>query len=568
MKGVFCYNPLNLLASDLPFTSQLPKSNFILLELKRMKLSKIFFIIVALKILSLSGCTKAITIQSTPTPIEEIPPTATFTPIPTATQTPIPQPIGTSVSYGPDQEDFPAGINPLSGLAVRNPSLLEQPALLLSVPHFPVSARPQSGLSFAPWVFEFLIGEGTTRFLAVFYGEQPYEEKPIVGDCEIRTEPFVYTEQILGNLVWHDQDRDGIQSTGEPGVGGVCVHLYDVNGNLIQETSTDSNGYYGFNLEVGKSYQVEFIRPDEMDFSPSNIGDEKSDSDADTLSGMTGLVTIEEDYLLLDAGLMPRSIVDLDLPSGQVGPVRSGRLLYVHIQNFFQNSCLIFAGATDYVVDKLPFCAQVHNTENGAGSMLEIERFLRISEKNAVIKGSDFNYASNLFSETPPSEGFPAEQVDFFISSVNQTKWVYEPLSKSWARYVDNASEELVFTHDTDKLTGRELSFENLVVIFVEHEVVLPRIADMHLEVGQLENGYLFRDGQAYPINWSTRATDYEQSTGFRRPIAFQDLEGNPIALRPGQIWILIATPYSTVGELRTRHWQIRVYSPPGLGEY
>jgi len=462
--------------------------------------------------------------------------------------------------------NLPEGISPLSGLQVSEPALLARPALLLSVPHFPVAARPQSGLSFTPWVFEYLIGEGTTRFLAVFYGEQPFTETLITGDCEIRTEQFASQGEILGNFVWHDQNGDGIQNPNEKGVGGVCIRLYDEQGEFIEETSSDSNGYYGFSVETGNSYQVEFLLPKEMSFSPENIGNENSDSDADPASGMTSMITIEGNNLHIDAGLI--SSMETKVAGGQVGPVRSGRLLFKHIQNFFQNSCLIFAGADKTVGAELPYCAQVHNTENGAGSMLDIERLIKIGEKNTIRKGDNFNYASNSFSETPPSGGFPANQVDFFVSSVNQTQWKYDPISKSWARYVDNASENPVFTRDIDQLTGRELSFENIIVIFVEHEVLRPRVAEVHLEMGQSEGGYLFRDGQAYPIKWSTRATNYEQSTGLRRPIAFQDLEGNPIPLRPGQTWIFIATPYSKVSEIETEHWKIRVYSPPGFGEY
>ncbi len=497
-------------------------------------------------------------------------PTKTNTPTttPTPTATPIPQPIGEPVNYGPDAENFPEGINPLTGLPVSNPKLLEQPALLLSIPHFPASARPQSGLSFAPWVFEFLIGEGTTRLLGVFYGEAPYAEAPIIGDCEIRTEPFVHNGESLGNLVWFDKNGDGTQSAEEPGVGGVCVQLYDANGDLIQESSTDSNGFYGFNVETGKSYQVKFIRPAEMDFSPANIGDERFDSDADPTSGMTSLVEITETYRYVDAGLIPRTNVDPILPGGKVGPIRSGRLIHIHLQDIFQYSCLIFAGATSQIYGDLPACAQVHNTETVAGAMLEIDRFLTISEKNGINRGSNFNYASNLFSEIPPEGGISAEELTVFFSSVNQAKWIYEPLTQSWARYIDNASEELVFTRDTDKLTGRELSFENVIVLFVEHEVIQRRIADMHMEIGRREKGYLFRDGQAYQIQWSTRATDYERSTGLRRPLAFLDMDNNPIALRPGQTWIVIATRDSQVSEPSPHHWKVRIYSPEGFGEY
>ena len=90
---------------------------------------------------------------------------------------PTPQPAvpqsnaATPSNSGPDE--FPAGVNPLTGLPVENPALLELPPALVSVSNFPVSARPQAGLSFAPYVFEMYIGEGMTRYLALFYGVYP-----------------------------------------------------------------------------------------------------------------------------------------------------------------------------------------------------------------------------------------------------------------------------------------------------------------------------------------------------------------------------------------------------------
>jgi hypothetical protein len=51
--------------------------------------------------------------------------------------------------------------------------LLDLPAILLSIPNLPVKARPQAGLSFAPWTFEIYFGYGESRFLSAFYGEEP-----------------------------------------------------------------------------------------------------------------------------------------------------------------------------------------------------------------------------------------------------------------------------------------------------------------------------------------------------------------------------------------------------------
>jgi hypothetical protein len=63
------------------------------------------------------------------------------------------------------------GFNPLTGLPVIDPALLNQAPLLVSITNFPLSARPQSGLSLASIVWEVSIGQGMSRFLAVFYGD-------------------------------------------------------------------------------------------------------------------------------------------------------------------------------------------------------------------------------------------------------------------------------------------------------------------------------------------------------------------------------------------------------------
>src|SRR6266508_5794026 len=112
-------------------------------------------------------------------------------------------------------------VNPLTGLLVADPSLLQLPALLVSISHFPVNARPRAGLSFAPYVFEIYITEGATRFLTTFYGEFPAPEEPITGGCEVRREIFTQIGLILGNQVWLDSNGNGLHEAWEHGIGGV-----------------------------------------------------------------------------------------------------------------------------------------------------------------------------------------------------------------------------------------------------------------------------------------------------------------------------------------------------------
>jgi hypothetical protein len=80
--------------------------------------------------------------------------------------------------------------------------LLDLPAILLSIPNLPVKARPQAGLSFAPWTFEIYFGYGESRFLSAFYGEEPQVMPVLNGSCQVRTDPFLPGAVVLGNRAW------------------------------------------------------------------------------------------------------------------------------------------------------------------------------------------------------------------------------------------------------------------------------------------------------------------------------------------------------------------------------
>jgi uncharacterized repeat protein (TIGR01451 family) len=51
----------------------------------------------------------------------------------------------------------------------------------------------------------------------------------------------------IGNYVWIDPDRDGVQDPGETKLGGVKVELLDGGGSVVATTTTDGNGQYYFN---------------------------------------------------------------------------------------------------------------------------------------------------------------------------------------------------------------------------------------------------------------------------------------------------------------------------------
>jgi len=97
------------------------------------------------------------------------------------------------------------------------------------------------------------------------------------------------TPGVYGDFVWMDNDMDGIQGSGEPGLDGVRVELFKDNGDginnpaqdtFINFTVTANGGYYLFpNIPPGDYYAL-FFKPPPLAVSPMNLGgDDNLDSD-------------------------------------------------------------------------------------------------------------------------------------------------------------------------------------------------------------------------------------------------------------------------------------------------
>ncbi|MBP7197169.1 MAG: DUF3048 C-terminal domain-containing protein [Anaerolineaceae bacterium] len=92
------------------------------------------------------------------------------TPSPEPSATPLPEPTPTPVvPIGPNS--YPEGVNPLTGLKVENPELLQRRPVIMKISNHQIDYQPQWGLSKADLVFEYYIGWGANRFSALFYGQ-------------------------------------------------------------------------------------------------------------------------------------------------------------------------------------------------------------------------------------------------------------------------------------------------------------------------------------------------------------------------------------------------------------
>jgi LPXTG-motif cell wall-anchored protein len=118
----------------------------------------------------------------------------------------------------------------------------------------------------------------------------------------------------VGDLVWYDDNGDGVQDPGEPAIADVPVYLQDGDGKPVTGTTTGPDGRYLFTDLPDGSYQVCFgadpltglVKGHELT-KPDAGSDDSVDSDADPATGCTHVTELgpgHREDLTLDAGLL------------------------------------------------------------------------------------------------------------------------------------------------------------------------------------------------------------------------------------------------------------------------
>jgi hypothetical protein len=162
-------------------------------EFKEYLVRKNYIVLLAVLVL-LSACGRAANPTAAPSPtVEErvaatvkVKPSETAKPTTTPTETPIPPtetptavPTLAFPAEGRGPTGFESGVNPLTGLAVSNPALLERRPIVIKVENIPREHRPQWGLTLADLVYEYYTEMGSTRFSAIYYGQDSQVVGPI-----------------------------------------------------------------------------------------------------------------------------------------------------------------------------------------------------------------------------------------------------------------------------------------------------------------------------------------------------------------------------------------------------
>jgi len=301
-----------------------------------------------------------------------------------------------------------SNINPLTGLPVEDPDLLNMSPVMVSVSNFPVSVRPQGGLSFAPHVFEMTIGEGMTRFLAVFYGAYAPKEK------------------------------------------------LDVN----------------------------------------------------------------------------------------LGSIRSGRLPYEDLRLMY-DGLIVMAGADPTVASKLN--ATVFREK------IDFEDIMSLAEDRFEKRGTPV-LGDLTFSPSVQPGGLDGSKLQIFWSRLNQVRWTYDAATGKYLREQDKADGKGTFFPATDKLTGEQLTADNLVIMDVEHTYISPTKIEMDMLYVIKMPAIFFRDGKAYKVFWTSLAP--------LGPFRFVNEDGTPFPYKPGNTWYEVVSNIQQASQKADGSWYVRFFNP------
>jgi hypothetical protein len=159
-----------------------------------------------------------------------------------------------------------------------------------------------------------------------------------------------------------------------------------------------------------------------------------------------------------------------------------------------------------------------------------------------------------VFDSSPPAGGQKADSLWIYISYYDQVEWDYDEGSGRYLRSQESALEDgtVELVPLTDRVTGEQLAFDNVVVLFTRHDEIKPELIDMDLINSDGRRALILRDGQLYEVSY--------RAVSNSTPLRFNDDEGNQFPFKPGTTWFVVMGLGSTLDELEQGSWKMRFY--------
>jgi hypothetical protein len=238
--------------------------------------------------------------------------------------------------------------------------------------------------------------------------------------------------------------------------------------------------------------------------------------------------------------------------ASMVGPIRSGRFIDADIVRGYK---AMFAFGSAYVTEMKRFLSSdFANRMVLEGSSTPLTRYdpsgydylmVNTADLSAYATKKGLNAVQDLngmsFNLAAPAGGQPGTQVYVRYSGAIYNRWDYDTASGTYLRYSDtvdanNGVQGEQYAQLTDRLTNQPIASDNVVVLYVDHELYAPNIYDILLSGSG--DAYAFRDGQVYKVKWHRNVTDV---------VSLTNPDGTLFAFKPGNTWFEVIGLKSTV---------------------
>jgi hypothetical protein len=256
----------------------------------------------------------------------------------------------------------------------------------------------------------------------------------------------------------------------------------------------------------------------------------------------------------------------------QVGPIRSARLFDRNILEGYK-TILTFGGAFKTVIDSLysspqweylvmegsQNCPPMCRIEPEANNYLVADTVgLHEYIQGKGLEDDRQNLDGMTFDTITPEGGEPGTELSIRYSISAYNRWDYDPDTGRYLRFQDTQEDEgtgEVLEPLIDRLNGQQVTADNVVVLFLGHNIDPPYGPNV-MQIGMFGEGdaIAFRDGQAYKVRWMRPQAD--------SVVYLEFPDGTTYPYKPGITWYQVVGTSSQVTQGEEGNWRIVSKTP------
>lgn len=248
-----------------------------------------------------------------------------------------------------------------------------------------------------------------------------------------------------------------------------------------------------------------------------------------------------------------------------VGPLAPGRLLDARLAAHYQAN-FVYASAEPTIEGVLKSvlpdrefsrgflgCPAICTETEARGGNTMVNT-AAVREHAASFEPTDFTPALGglSFSKEISTWDEQALRLSYLYADFSVMDWRYDPTSQQYQLWQDaqTADGSITLQQTFDRDSEEPVAFENVLILFANYIEYESDLHDIDMREGDPnQQAFLLRDGKLIFGTWG--------SSGPEQPFQFRDLNGHPLALKPGRSWVVFASTNTHTSQTTPGNWDL-----------